>query len=585
MADTEIDGEVEDVRDPVETPEASKKTIGSQMRLLLSKLSLWQKASLAAVAVTIVIGIIWLVTWSSRPEYALLFGDLPPEDASAIVQQLKAEEIPYRLSAGGTRIEVGEDDVKELRLSLVGQGLPSGGRGKGFELFDELKLGTTDFVENLNYVRALESELAGTIVRFKEVNQSRVHLVIPKRTLYWEQEKKPTASVWVKLRRGADLGREHVKAIAHLVAGAVEGLTPKNVTVVDSAGEILTYGEENPTTQLTADQLKARSQAEKSFENKIVSLLQPIVGDGKVRARVSVLLDFKEVSRQEELYEPTDKVIRSEQELQEESLNPNAEGGIPGTKSNIPGSETEAADEAGTPQKYFKRTQRTRNYEVGKTVRTVLERPGNITRVSAAVILDDKMSVQEGEEGPEYEYQPRTEEEIAKCTDVVKKAIGFSEDRGDTVVVQNMSFDHTQVEQERLAAVVQRRDAMWSRLLEAIRTPLIILSAILVFIFVIRPLMKGVIIREDAMALKPAPAMAGIAGAEAAAELGAGEVEPGAIEGKTIDEIESEMFGDLAPSERITKREVLIKRINGLVDSDLDGVVALVRTWLTEGRR
>ncbi|MCD6326244.1 flagellar M-ring protein FliF [bacterium] len=557
----------------------------AQVQLLLSKLSLWQKASLGGVAMAIIVGIIWLISWSGQPEYALLFGDLMPEDAAAIAAQLKEKKVPYRVSADGTRLEVEKGSVRDLRLSFVGQGLPSGGRGKGFELFDEMKFGTTDFVENINYMRALEAELAGTIIRFGQIAQARVHLVIPKRSLYWEASKEPTASVWVKLKRTNGLGNEQVRAIVHLVSGAVEGLAPKNISIVDSQGEILTSNEEDSSTiGLTQAQLKARGDAEKGFEDKITSLLLPIVGQGSVKARVSVSMDFNEVSQQEETYDPASRVLRSEESLQEETTKPDSEGGVPGTQSNINTTANQSTQSA--KNESFKRNQQTRNYEVGKTIRTVVGHPGEITRISAAVILDDKLVANEEGEETTYEHQALSAAEIAKCSEIVKKAIGFSEDRGDTVVVENLSFDRSLAEEEKLASAHFKTDALWSKILNAARAPLIIVSLMLVFVFVIRPLIKGVLIREEAAGMAPAAAMA-LAGGEASgvALAGPSEGDMAALEGKTVEEIEAEILGETEPTQHVSKREILIKRINRIVESDAEGAVQLLRTWLSEGRR
>jgi len=561
--------------------ENSKHGFIGQLHVMLSHLSLWQKASLAGVAAAIVIGIILLVSWSSRTQYELLFAGLAPEDAASIVDQLKQKKIPYKISMGGTRLDVERGKARDLRLSFVGQGLPTGGKTKGFELFDELKLGATDFVENINYRRALEGELARTIVRFKQVSQARVHLVIPKRSLYWEKEKEPTASVWLKLRGGAGLDREQVSAVVHLVAGAVEGLSPKNITIVDSLGEILTNSDRVPSAGLTRSQLALRRETEKMYERKIVSLLQPIVGQDKVRAKVSVSMDFREVKLEEENYDPTEQVLRSEQELNEESGKPNEVGGVPGTRSNV--GQEPAAPKPKKEGSYIKRTQRTRNYEVGKTVRKTIEHPGEIKRVSAAVILDDKVVVKDKDGKRSYEYEPLPAVEIAKCTELVKKAIGFSKDRGDTVVVENLSFDRQAAEEEQLAAAQDQREAFWAKVVGAVRVPLLVIALILIFVLVIRPLMKGLVVRGETLA--PAPALAAIGGdarAGAGAEsLPGSEVEPEmSLEGKTVEQLEAELLAGEPRRGRASKRDVLLKRINHIIQREPDTALQLLRTLM-----
>ncbi|HUT03953.1 MAG TPA: flagellar basal-body MS-ring/collar protein FliF, partial [bacterium] len=420
--------------------------------------------------------------------------------------------------------------------------------------------------------------LARTIVRFKQVSQARIHLVIPKRSLYWEKEKQPTASVWLKLRGGAGLERGQVRAVVHLVAGAVEGLSPENITVVDSLGETLTESEQSPSAGLTQSQLTLRRETEKMYEDKIVSLLQPIVGQNKVRARVSVSMDFKEVELEEENYDPTEQVLRSEQELNEESGKPNEVGGVPGTRSNL--GQEQAAPTTTKENNYIKRTQRTRNYEVGKTIRKTTEHPGEIKRVSAAVILDDKAVIKEEGGERNYEYEPLSAVEIAKCRELVEKAIGFSKDRGDMVVVENLSFDRQAVEEEQFAAAQDQREAFWSRALGAVRTPLLIICLILVFVLVIRPLMKGVVVRGEALA--PATALAAVGRGNAGLEgLPGSEMESEmALEGKTVEEIEAEMLAGETHSERTSKRNILVKRINQIIQREPDTALQLLRALM-----
>jgi len=557
-------------------PDPARPGFSAQIRLMLSKLSFWQKASLCAIAAAIVAGIIWMIAWTSRPEYSLLFADLAPEDAAAIVQQLKEQKVRYRISGNGTRIDVEKGRARDLRLAMVGQGLPSGGAGKGFELFDEMKLGTTGFVENLNYRRALEAELARTIVRFQEVSQARVHLVIPKPSLYWEKEKKPTASVWVKLRNGASLQRGQVRAIVHLVAGAVEGLKPQNITVVDSYGEILTDTQDQLPGGFSYAQLKVRREVEKSLENKIVSLLEPLVGPGHVRARVSVNMDFQEVKQQEEDYDPTGKVIRSEQEVLEESSQAPSTGGIPGTKSNLGQAKAQTVN---TGTGYRKKQQVTKNYEVSKTVRTVIERPGKIKRISAAVVIDDKVVKKEEAGEVKYEHTPRSAAEVAKCSEIVKKAIGYDKDRGDTVIVENLSFDRSMAEESQTEAAAGQRQVFWSKIINALRTPLVAISIVLVFVLVIKPLMKTIIVREEQMGLAPALAAAGapseaLPGAQHGAE---------AIEAKTVEQLEAEMLSEKG-GEQGDKRQLLIRRITEILDRDRDKAMQLIKTLINERR-
>ena len=303
---------------------------GGQIRNLLASLSPAKKMTLAGLIVATVAGFILLMTWTGRLEYRSLYSGLAPEDAGEILTYLKAQKIPYRISENGTGIQVPHDKVHESRLALASQGLPQGG-GVGFEVFDNTKLGMTEFVQNVNYQRALQGELSRTITRIAEVESSRVHIVMPEKSLFIDQEEPATASVVVKLRRGQWLNQEQVKGIVHLVSSSVSRLKPDQVTVVDTTGKMLAgFSDRSEVTRLSSDQLEYQANVERNLETRIKSMLEKALGRDKAIVRLSASLDFTRQEMTEERFYPENRVVRSEQVLQEKSGQPSSiPAGIP----------------------------------------------------------------------------------------------------------------------------------------------------------------------------------------------------------------------------------------------------------------
>lgn len=411
------------------------------------------------------------------PSYSVLFSNLTDEDAGLIVQKLKEQKIPYRLD--GNVIKVPHDKVHDLRLQLASQGLPQGG-GIGFELFDKTDLSTTDFVQKLNYRRALQGELARTIMTLPEIEQCRVHLAVPEKSVFVRVAEKPKASVFVKLKSGKRLSKAQVDGIVHLVANSVEGLDSKDVTVVDSKGELLTSVADD-TIGMTNSQLERQQMIEKDLENRIITMLEPVVGKNKIRAKVAVTLNLSKTEKTEERYDPEGQVARSEQRTSEKSVT-GATGGVPGVTSNIPGKNQPPA----TPLKgQTDKKNEIINYEISKTISHHIIGPGEIKRLSAAILVDGSYSTQQ--DTKEVKYVARTEEELKQFEEMAKRAIGFIADRGDDVKVVNMPFEPIPTEE-----VTPPKKEVMPIILEVLKYLLPIIALLLFFIFVIRPLMKVV---------------------------------------------------------------------------------------------
>lgn len=433
------------------------------------------KVILAAVVAMAIAGILLLFSWTQRADYQVLFSNIAESDAGSIVQKLKELKVPYKLDAGS--ILVPADKVYDLRLQLAAQGLPHGG-GVGFELFDKTDFSTTDFVQKLNYRRALQGELARTILSLTEVEQCRVHLAIPEKSLFVEQGGKPGASVLLRLRPGRTLAQSQVQGIVHLVSSSIEGLNPKDVTVIDSRGEMLTRPVDD-MAGLSSSQLEYQKNYEKDIESRVLGILEPVTGKGKVRAKITAKMDFTKSEKTEERYDPDGQVVRSEVKSLEKS-GFGGTGGMPGTASNLPGKK---GTQTSSPQSQSQKQNETINYEISKITSHVINSSGDIKRLSVAVIIDGTYAAQEGSK--EKKYAPRSEEDLKHYEDLVKQAVGFTADRGDEVRVVNMPFE-TMQQEDLPEASKQYLPTIMSAAKYFI--PLVVIA--LFFLLVVRPLIK-----------------------------------------------------------------------------------------------
>lgn len=411
----------------------------------LSDLSINQRLVILVALAGSVAGLIAVALWTQQPDMQVLFSNLATDDASAIVEKLKAAKIPYETKAGGATILVPGDQVHDLRLQLAGQGLPRGG-GVGFELFDRSSLGMSEFVQKLNYRRALQGELARTIAQMPEIERARVHLAIPERRLFANEQDRPRASVVVALRNGQSLGKAQVQGIVHLIASSVEGLSTQDVTVVDGHGRLLSAASgAHESEALTGSQLEYQRTLEREIETRIQTMLERIVGANKAVVRVSSVLDFRKIETTEERFDPNGQVVRSEQRGQERTSGINGvSGGVPGVQSNVPpGAEAEPTQSSSTNSQTKNETI---NYEISRTVSRVVEPVGTIRRLSVAVLVDGTYKVAEPAAGepasaePARTYVPRSEAEMKQIEEIVKKAMGYSAERQDQVQVVNIQF-------------------------------------------------------------------------------------------------------------------------------------------------
>jgi flagellar M-ring protein FliF len=420
--------------------------------------------------------VIFLFSWSQKSNYQTLYTNISEGDSGLMIQKLKELKVPYKVEGGG--ILVPSEKVYELRLQLAAQGLPQGG-GIGFEIFDKTNFGTSDFVQKLNYRRALQGELSRTIQSLSEIESCRVHLAVPEKNIFMEKESKPSASVMVKLKPGRNLSQNQVQGVVHLISSSIEGLNPQDVTVIDHRGGMLTRSVQGDNGQLNNNQLELQRNYEKEIENRVVNILEPIAGKEKVKAKASATLDFTRTEKTEEKYDPNGMVVRSEQKNQEKSVS-GLTGGVPGTSSNLPNKKpAQMTSSAGNTQKLSEVT----NYEISKIISRVISPSQELKRISVAVVVDGTYPAGQGSKTKKY--TPRTEEEMKYYEDLVKKAVGFSTERGDEVKVVNMPFDAGTLED-----LPEPKRDYWPVLLSAARYAGPLIAFFLIFLFILKPLTR-----------------------------------------------------------------------------------------------
>jgi flagellar M-ring protein FliF len=392
---------------------------------MLKAIPLGKKISFAITFLVLMGGFAAIFFWTNKTEYQVLFSNLDTTDAASITQKLTEDKTPYQLQDGGTAILVPSDQVYQLRLDFASEGLPKGDN-VGFEVFDNMSFGTTEFVQKLKYQQALQGELARTIMQFDSIDKARVHIVQAGDSLFAQPEKQATASVVIRLKSGMSLDQKQLQGIINLVACAVEGLKPSNITVVDMAGGMLSKaGEEDTISAMTATQYDYKKKIESGYEKQIQTMLEQVVGVNKIVARVSADIDLRQINISEETYDPDSQVVRSEQRQSESSTESvKTAQGSPDLQYEVYQSEGETDN---TGEKYSKSNE-VINYEISKVNTQTLDTSGDIKRLSAAVMIDGT-------------YVARDSKEMKIFEDIVKKAIGFDEARGDQVTVSNISFN------------------------------------------------------------------------------------------------------------------------------------------------
>ncbi|HVO65599.1 MAG TPA: flagellar basal-body MS-ring/collar protein FliF [Syntrophales bacterium] len=448
-----------------------------------------KKLSILIIAAVTFIGVGVMVYWTNKPEYRVLFSNLGADDAANIAARLQEKKVPYQISPSGDSILVPSEKISEIRLELASSGLPQGG-GVGFEIFDNKSLGATEFVQQLNYQRALQGELSRTINGLDEIQHSRVHLVIPKKSLFVEDQKKPTASVIVKLKAGRTLRPPQIDGIVHLVASSVEGMNPSDVMVVDNSGKVLSViQDESKLARMSNSQVEFQRNIEKDLTNRVQSLLEKVVGEGKAIVRVSADLDFRITEKTEEKYDPEEPVVRSMQRQSQKSgsgaLTAGGQSTIAPVGGKQPGGSTAAKQGPGS-----ERLDEVVNYEINKVVSKTVMPVGDVKKLSVAVLLDGPYV--KNDKGVE-EFQPRSKKELTDLEELVKKAAGFDTKRGDQVVITNVPFNKGEFD----AGTTGKES--WPEKVTAfypvIKYIVMLAALILLAIFVLQPIIKMILVK------------------------------------------------------------------------------------------
>lgn len=526
----------------------------------IKNLSPGRLASIAAIVIFLISFFVYLATKLNTGDYAVLYTDLEMEDAKQIVQHLETANIKYRLTKNGTEILVPEEDVNKMRIDTADLAMASKGSNVGYEIFDNTDaLGSTNFVQNVNLIRALEGELARTIRSVDHIKSARVHLVLPKREMFSREEQMPTASVVIKTD-GGKLSLESIHSIQQLIAAAVPKLDVKNVSIVDSAGNLLTNNFEDEEAVTVANNEALRLEQERKMSLQVQNLLEKSVGEGKVRAQVNLDMDFDQIVTNEEIYDPDSQVVRSQATVTDNSTTDNVEQPV-SVAQNIPNGDMVAAGTGSVSRK--SRTEETVNYEISKVVRNKVKNSGTIKRLGVAVIVD---GIYERNAEGKVVYRDRTPEEMEQIRSLVKSAVGFDAERGDMVEVANMKFASNQPEIEEVNEVLIMgftKDEL-IRIAEGIGVAIV---AILVILLVIRPLINNAFETNTANG--------------EGRLLGDNAEEDNLLLPNFLNEEDGEI-DELINMNKIDGRIKVssLKKINDIVEKNPDAAVNIIRGWL-----
>lgn len=480
----------------------------NSLRHLFAHLPAQQKLGLifaVATAIALAVGL-WL--WGQNPDYRVLYSNLSDRDGGAIIESLQQQNIPYKFAEGGGALLVPADKVHEIRLRLASQGLPKGGT-VGFELMENQKFGTSQFLEQVNYQRSLEGEMARSVMTIGAVANARVHLAIPKPSVFVKERQKPSASVILSLHPGRTLEPGQVNAIVHLVSSSIPEMPAQAVTVVDQQGNLLTSAHDASEQLMDATQIKYVRQIEQDYIKRIEDILAPIAGAANVRAQVTANLDFSQIEQTAESYNPNQKpntgAVRSMQTLEAQNGNPNA-GGVPGALSNqppVPATApitTPAVTPAGTTTTNTAasansslRKEATTNFEVDRTIQHTKMPVGSIRRLSVAVVLNNRNVT--GKDG-KVTAKPYTDAEKAQITALIKDAVGFEAKRGDSLNLLNSAFNE---EQEVLPEVpLWKQPDVIATTKEIVKDMLLVGGIVFLFFGIIRPAFKNLAAQAEA---------------------------------------------------------------------------------------
>jgi flagellar M-ring protein FliF len=516
--------------------------------------SLPQRVLLGGLLASVTIVFFALLFWLNKTEYKVLYSHLYQEDAASVVNFLQKEKIPYKITDSGTTILIPESHVYETRLKLAGEGTLHG-QGIGFELFDENKIGQTNFVQNINYQRALQGELSRTISELPEVESARVHLVLPGKSLFVEEQAPPSAAIMLKLAGGRTLTPQQVQAIVNLTATSVEGLDTEHITVADSRGKVL-YEPRSSADMvgMTSTQLEYQTNVQRLLEQRVEQLLIPIMGPGRAIVRVNADLDFDRTTIRKETFDPKSAVVRSEIKSEEENRgSANVGGGTP--DPNYRG-ENDLLTASGTAQEST-RTSSTTNFDINREERQIVAQIGAVKRLSVAVLVDGKYVTQQ--DGTQS-FEPLDADQLAQIRQLAQRAVGFDEERGDAIEVTSIAFGDPAEGTDSSALDTA------SRYFQMLGKPLLNAVIVLLFLFfVVRPVVLALL----------RPRVDEPTAVREQEELGAAE------ELKALTEnMSEEELAEVDAGKRIENAKHLAQQ---MVEQNMDQAVLIMRQWLSQG--
>ena len=551
----------------------------------VKKLGAPRLAAMGVVSLGLIGFFVYIIMRMSQPQMALLFSDLTLEDSSQIVKELERRQVRFQLRNDGAQVFVPQEQVARVRLQLAESGMPRGG-GVGYEIFDKGDaLSSTSFVQNMNQLRALEGELARTIRGIERVQSARVHLVLPERALFSRERTEPSASIVLRVRGG--LEPQQIRAIRHLVASAVRGLSPQRISIVDEGGRLLADGAGDASGMMgsTIDERKAGQ--ERRLREQVESIIASVVGPGRARVQVAADMDFNRVTQTSDDFDPERRVVRSTQTREEQSTSNEGRDGQVTVGNELPGA-NQTAPGQNASRESSRKSEETVNYEIARTQRTEVVEGGRIKRVSVAVLVD---GIYARDPQGNVNYQPRAQEELDRIGALVRSAIGFDQRRGDQVEIVNLRF----AEAPQLAAPEAPKpwwmiyDFTKEDIRYAIELLVLLIVSLLVMLFVVRPLLRRIVAPEEVAAVAlPAGAAGGHGGGGGGAsrdeEAGEGgdtkavkapPLVPG-MESATMKMIEmAQIKGEV--------HQASLAKVGELVEKNPHETVSIIRQWLNDG--
>jgi flagellar M-ring protein FliF len=530
----------------------------------VTKLGPARVAAMGAVTLALIAFFGFVIIRVSQPTMGILYTDLSLEDASTIIRDLESKGITYETRADGQTILAPRSDLARIRMDMASKGMPSGG-GIGYEIFDKGDaFSSTSFVQNINHLRALEGELSRTIRSIDRVQAARVHLVIPERRLFDRDREPPRASIALKLKGNLEAGQ--VRAIRHLVASAVEGLKPENISIIDEQGRLLADGAqgESSLTALAIDEKQAG--IERRLRSQVEEIVAGVVGSGRARVQVAADLDFNRVESRSENFDPESRVVRSTQTRTENQVTSGQDGSV-SVGNELPGANQQPNTPG--PKDASNKNEEVINYEISRTTRTEVLEGGRLKRLSVAVLVDGTYT--KGDNG-EMTYKPRTPEELDQIAALVRTAIGYDKNRGDQVEVVNLRFaDAPQaLDLKEEGGASSFLNPSPEDLVRYAELAVITFLTLIVLMTVVRPLVRKVIGPDTS---RPT-AVAALAAAAAAPAEGTSEATP-------IRESQAARMIELARVNGQVQQQSL-ERIGELVKGSPNESVSVLRQWIHE---